>query len=159
MSIFGKCSLKSALSFVIEERHDLRDHLVGSFLHQPVTEPCTTVPDTLVATSFAWLMRNVPDAFSGATQYFPQARIVFDKFHVTVLAGQALDRPAPGCPGHRFLRAILEKHAPSDIGRQSLAAVLYNTHIDGPLDALPCLGAPALASSVPSASGHNFTVL
>jgi transposase len=91
MSIFGKCSLKSALSFVIEERHDLRDHLVGSFLHQTVTEPCTTVPDTLVATSFAWLMRNVPDAFSGATQYFPQARIVFDKFHVAVLAGQALD--------------------------------------------------------------------
>jgi transposase len=27
----------------------------------------------------------------GATQYFPQTRIVFDKFHVTVLAGQALD--------------------------------------------------------------------
>jgi len=67
------------------------------------------------------------------------------------------DRPAPGCPGHRFLRAILEKHAPSDIGRQSLAAVLYNTHIGGPLDALPRLG--ALASPVPSASGHNFTVL
>jgi transposase InsO family protein len=27
----------------------------------------------------------------GATQYFPHARIVFDKFHVMVLAGQALE--------------------------------------------------------------------
>ncbi len=63
------------------------------------------------------------------------------------------------CTSDRPVRAILEKHAPSDIGRQSLAAVLYNTHIGGPLDALPCLGAPALASSVPSTSGHNFTVL
>ena len=27
----------------------------------------------------------------GATQYFPQARIVFDKFHVMVLAGKALE--------------------------------------------------------------------
>src|SRR5271166_1135546 len=28
----------------------------------------------------------------GATQYFPQASIVFDKFHVMVLAGEALDK-------------------------------------------------------------------
>src|ERR1700730_856994 len=28
------------------------------------TEPCTTVPDTLAATNFAWSIRNVPDAFS-----------------------------------------------------------------------------------------------
>ena len=27
----------------------------------------------------------------GATQYFPQASIVFDKFHVMVLAGKALE--------------------------------------------------------------------
>jgi transposase len=27
----------------------------------------------------------------GATDHFPQARIVFDKFHLMVLAGQALD--------------------------------------------------------------------
>jgi transposase len=27
----------------------------------------------------------------GASQYFPQARIVFDKFHVMVLAGKALE--------------------------------------------------------------------
>src|ERR1700751_4821117 len=28
----------------------------------------------------------------GATEYFPRARIVFDKFHVVVLAGRALDK-------------------------------------------------------------------
>src|ERR1700746_1752332 len=32
-----------------------------------------------------------PAYAKGATEYFPQARIVFDKFHVMVLAGQALD--------------------------------------------------------------------
>jgi transposase len=32
-----------------------------------------------------------PAYVKGATQYFPQARIVFDKFHVMMLAGQALD--------------------------------------------------------------------
>src|ERR1700745_2481377 len=32
-----------------------------------------------------------PAYVKGATQHFPQARIVFDKFHVMVLAGQALD--------------------------------------------------------------------
>jgi hypothetical protein len=46
----------------------------------------------------------------------------------------------------------------SDIERQSLAEVRDNTHIGGPLDALPFLDAPALASSAPSASGHNLTV-
>jgi hypothetical protein len=50
--------------FAIEERHDRRDHLVGSLLHQPMTGTLPTVPDTLVATSFAWSIRNVPDAFS-----------------------------------------------------------------------------------------------
>ena len=32
-----------------------------------------------------------PAYVKGATQYFPQAWIVFDKFHVMVLAGRALD--------------------------------------------------------------------
>jgi len=32
-----------------------------------------------------------PAYVKGATQYFPHARIVFDKFHLMVLAGQALD--------------------------------------------------------------------
>ena len=32
-----------------------------------------------------------PAYVKGATQYFPHARIVFDKFHVMMLAGQALD--------------------------------------------------------------------
>jgi transposase len=32
-----------------------------------------------------------PAYVKGATEHFPQARIVFDKFHVMVLAGQALD--------------------------------------------------------------------
>ena len=32
-----------------------------------------------------------PAYVKGATQYFPQARIVFDKFHLMVLSGQALD--------------------------------------------------------------------
>jgi transposase len=32
-----------------------------------------------------------PAYVKGATQYFPNPRIVFDKFHVMVLAGQALD--------------------------------------------------------------------
>jgi transposase len=32
-----------------------------------------------------------PAYVKGATEYFPHARIVFDKFHVMVLAGQALD--------------------------------------------------------------------
>jgi transposase len=32
-----------------------------------------------------------PAYFKGAVEHFPQARIVFDKFHVMMLAGQALD--------------------------------------------------------------------
>jgi transposase len=32
-----------------------------------------------------------PAYVKGATEHFPQARIVFDKFHLMVLAGQALD--------------------------------------------------------------------
>ena len=32
-----------------------------------------------------------PAYVKGATERFPQARIVFDKFHLMVLAGQALD--------------------------------------------------------------------
>ena len=32
-----------------------------------------------------------PAYVKGATEYFPHARIVFDKFHLMVLAGQALD--------------------------------------------------------------------
>ena len=32
-----------------------------------------------------------PAYVKGASQYFPQARIVFDKFHVMVLAGKALE--------------------------------------------------------------------
>jgi transposase len=32
-----------------------------------------------------------PAYVKGATQYFPQAKIVFDKFHLMMLAGQALD--------------------------------------------------------------------
>src|SRR5260370_16563468 len=32
-----------------------------------------------------------PAYVKGATDHFPQARIVFDKFHLMVLAGQALD--------------------------------------------------------------------
>ena len=32
-----------------------------------------------------------PAYIKGATEHFPQARIVFDKFHLMVLAGQALD--------------------------------------------------------------------
>ena len=33
-----------------------------------------------------------PAYVKGATEYFPRARIVFDKFHVMVLAGRALDK-------------------------------------------------------------------
>jgi transposase len=33
-----------------------------------------------------------PAYVKGATEYFPGARIVFDKFHVMVLAGAALDQ-------------------------------------------------------------------
>src|SRR6266436_5253999 len=33
-----------------------------------------------------------PAYVKGATEYFPRARIVFDKFHVMVLAGRALDQ-------------------------------------------------------------------
>jgi hypothetical protein len=54
---------------------------------------------------------------------------------------------------HPFRPAILEGCDLSDIERQSLAAVSDNTHIGGPLDA------PAVASSAPSASSHNLTVL
>jgi Transposase len=43
----------------------------------------------------------------GATQYFPQARIVFDKFHAMVLAGQALDE----------VRRQLQREEPSSKGR------------------------------------------
>ncbi len=32
-----------------------------------------------------------PAYVKGAGQYFPRARIVFDKFHLMVFAGQALD--------------------------------------------------------------------
>ncbi len=32
-----------------------------------------------------------PAYVKGATEHFPHARIVFDKFHVMMLAGQALD--------------------------------------------------------------------
>jgi transposase len=32
-----------------------------------------------------------PAYLKGAAEYFPAAQIVFDKFHVMVLAGQALD--------------------------------------------------------------------
>jgi hypothetical protein len=46
----------------------------------------------------------------------------------------------------------------SDIERQSLAEVHGNTHIGGPLDVLPFLDAPPVASSAPSASSRNLTV-
>jgi transposase len=36
-------------------------------------------------------MNMSPAYVKGATEHFPHARIVFDKFHVMVLAGQALD--------------------------------------------------------------------
>jgi len=46
-----------------------------------------------------------PAYVKGATEHFPHARIVFDKFHVMMLAGQALDevRPTLGIKfGHSF---------------------------------------------------------
>jgi hypothetical protein len=60
---------------------------------------------------------------------------------------------------HPFRPAILEGCDLSDIERRSLAEVRDNTHIGRPLDVLSFRDAPALASSDPSASCHNLTVL
>jgi transposase len=51
-----------------------------------------------------------PAYVKGATEHFPQARIVFDKFHLMVLAGQALDevRRELGRDGGSDLRRALE---------------------------------------------------